>query len=40
MKILHQNIKINATKGKKTIANSDIFSYKDSDFENYGTNKA
>lgn len=39
MKILTQNLKIKATKGKKTIADSDMFAYPDSDFENYGTNE-
>lgn len=32
-------ITIPATKGLKTIARSDIFSYLDSDFENWGTDK-
>lgn len=39
MKTLYQNIKVKATKGKKTISRSDLFSYIDSDFENYGTDK-
>lgn len=37
MKTLHQNIKIPALKGKATIVRSDLFSYIDSDFKNYGT---
>lgn len=39
MKTLYKDIKIKATEGKKTIARSDLFSYIDSDFENYGTDK-
>lgn len=40
-KLLHTNIKIPATKGRKVIADADdMFSYIDSCFESYGADKA
>lgn len=38
MKSLYKNIKIPALKGSKTIADSELFSYIDSDFKNWNTN--
>ena len=40
MKSLYKNIKLPALDGKETIANSGIFTYIDSEFKNWGLNKA